>query len=424
MDDDDFKKFCAHIKCDNGCGYQGPSKRCARCKCVFYCSVDCQRQHWNREHKKECIPTQKRIPIIPLMNETLVTPLNSECGICLEEPIKQPVVLPACRHAFCFPCLKSWQGDSKKSSQDKLWEMLGQTDKVTKVCPTCRKDIGKSVSQDALLKAHMYQTQARLLPRSADGVDRMELLQMALSECKRILDADPNDLDALTVRVSALVQFDAAEAVKAAKQLLRVNEVALEKMNRLQERAAQVTAVLESGNTALARAMCDDLMSHYNNVEPFPVCLGDKPSDVFDIRIMLAKAYENLNQWYHGLREYYEMLDWYGENTFDEKNEAQRMRKLMIGFARCSLETGDIDEAHRVSQHVLSEVRHLQGVHVLFAKVQRACAHAGNKFSITMADAVETMYRGVIYEAPWDEDNREANREFLQELLNEIGEEN
>jgi hypothetical protein len=38
-----------------------------------------------------------------------------------------------------------------------------------------------------------------------------------------------------------------------------------------------------------------------------------------------------------------------------------------------------------------------------------------------MTDAVKTMYRGVIYEAPWDEDNRQANREFLQELLNEIG---
>jgi len=34
------------------CSKQG-DKRCARCKQIVYCSVDCQRSHWN-EHKKNC----------------------------------------------------------------------------------------------------------------------------------------------------------------------------------------------------------------------------------------------------------------------------------------------------------------------------------------------------------------------------------
>ena len=31
-------------------------KRCSRCKCVEYCSVDCQKAHW-RHHKKLCVET-------------------------------------------------------------------------------------------------------------------------------------------------------------------------------------------------------------------------------------------------------------------------------------------------------------------------------------------------------------------------------
>lgn len=30
------------------------SQRCSRCKCVYYCSVDHQKEHWTKEHKKYC----------------------------------------------------------------------------------------------------------------------------------------------------------------------------------------------------------------------------------------------------------------------------------------------------------------------------------------------------------------------------------
>lgn len=29
-------------------------KSCAKCLLIFYCSVDCQKKHWKREHKKTC----------------------------------------------------------------------------------------------------------------------------------------------------------------------------------------------------------------------------------------------------------------------------------------------------------------------------------------------------------------------------------
>ena len=38
------------------CGKKGEGyKQCSRCKCVYYCSVDCQRKDWKENgHKEEC----------------------------------------------------------------------------------------------------------------------------------------------------------------------------------------------------------------------------------------------------------------------------------------------------------------------------------------------------------------------------------
>ena len=36
---------------------------CSRCKCVFYCSKDCQRADWKNRHKKSCQPVAEQLPI-------------------------------------------------------------------------------------------------------------------------------------------------------------------------------------------------------------------------------------------------------------------------------------------------------------------------------------------------------------------------
>jgi tetratricopeptide (TPR) repeat protein len=434
-----METFRAYIECD-GCGQRDPAHKCSRCKCAFYCSVDCQRQHWNKEHKKTCVPIEKIVQAIPEVEDSLVTPLNSECGICLEEPIKQPVVLPDCRHAFCFSCLSNWQGDCNDAKpQNLMWEMLGRTENITKFCPFCRKEIGKSVTRDVLIKAHIYQAQARRLAQSTRESERMELLQKAVSECDKVLEVDPNDLDALKLKVGALVQFNPTETVAVAKRSLCVHAVGNEKLRRLKEQLEEFFVLDASGNEAGANKLYDEITTQYNVASPWPRILGSRPDAAFPFRVLLSNAYEDLNQIPDAYREYKAMMNWYQDD--EEKtgkvesnpDSIRFIRDVLMGCSRCMLALGNFDEALNAGEDVLRMGRHSAGAHMLVAKAQRALARpppitthslAGrtNKLTSTMADAVETMYRGVVYETPWDENNQRVNREFLQELLHEIGE--
>ena len=47
-EDDKQTKQCAYCKKE-----REKLLQCGRCKCVYYCSIDCQRPHWNR-HKLTC----------------------------------------------------------------------------------------------------------------------------------------------------------------------------------------------------------------------------------------------------------------------------------------------------------------------------------------------------------------------------------
>lgn len=52
------------FSCANQCGKrESPQQRfrkCSRCRLVRYCSVDCQRQHWQAQHKAACHPAHAK----------------------------------------------------------------------------------------------------------------------------------------------------------------------------------------------------------------------------------------------------------------------------------------------------------------------------------------------------------------------------
>jgi tetratricopeptide (TPR) repeat protein len=171
----------------------------------------------------------------------------------------------------------------------------------------------------------------------------------------------------------------------------------------------------------------------YGNMVPWPQSLGSHPDALYEWRLLLAKAYEDQNQWREAYKEYNEVFNEYDANPNEwEKNQEglQRVHAVLVGYARCMFLAGKFDEALRASQHAVRMIRSAKGVHMLIAKTQRALARPPlftayslrgmtNKTACSMADAVETVHRGVMYETPWDENNQRVNR--VQELSNEMG---
>ena len=92
-----------------------------------------------------------------------IEPINAddnECIICLAEFV-DPVVLKACRHRFCFKCLKEWQRMSNK-------------------CPTCRS-LAQDAESELLEEARLLLTRAiRLKHRNSTDPDTEAILVHAL----------------------------------------------------------------------------------------------------------------------------------------------------------------------------------------------------------------------------------------------------
>jgi MYND finger len=102
------------------------TNRCGRCRLRYYCSVICQKADWKQEHKHDCIDwnemkekheasvvskndssSPEKVQSIGMDEEDNTTVMNTEdheCPICLSSPIRQPLVLPDCKHTFCSSC--------------------------------------------------------------------------------------------------------------------------------------------------------------------------------------------------------------------------------------------------------------------------------------------------------------------------------
>jgi MYND finger len=87
-DDEKDVELRVFIECDGGCGWSGqtrPLKWCARCHCTFYCSVECQGNHWRQEHRDDCreISFMRAQPehsvdgALPQRNETTSVSVNT-----------------------------------------------------------------------------------------------------------------------------------------------------------------------------------------------------------------------------------------------------------------------------------------------------------------------------------------------------------
>ena len=123
---------------------------------------------------------------------------------------------------------------------------------------------------------------------------------------------------------------------------------------------------------------------------------------------MLAEAHEAAGLWREALDVYKEMLE-----QLDDPDTAtpRQTRSIFAGASRCLFELKMYEKAVNAGEAALSMNRHFPGVHKLLARPQQAMG--------MIQLAVANMSRGVIYETPWDDLNRQANIAFLQVLKQE-----
>ena len=108
-------------------------KPCNRCKITFYCSRNCQRQHWKvGGHKQNCVAEEERsVEKAKEAEETIKKKTSNAgaaeediCAICQYPVSDEPSTKMPCSHVYHVACVE------KLRSYD-----------IKQVCPTCRVDL-------------------------------------------------------------------------------------------------------------------------------------------------------------------------------------------------------------------------------------------------------------------------------------------
>ena len=226
----DTKTLHGFIECD-ACGKNNPPLRCSRCKLTFYCSASCQQTHW-KEHKPDCrsVKYMRNLceglggAIIPSKQQEggddgaeLAAAVNSECGICLQEEMKDPVVLEKCKHAFCFLCLKEWQTYSKRNAQPS-----SSSPTYSSSCPNCRQQITVNLVEECTEKAKLYATRGGKTSLSQE--ERTQSYDLALQQLDKILAGDSTDIATMCLKAQILTHRNPKEAVELYQRILVLDE--------------------------------------------------------------------------------------------------------------------------------------------------------------------------------------------------------
>jgi tetratricopeptide (TPR) repeat protein len=420
-----------YIECDT-CSRPNPPKRCGRCSCAFYCSIECQRKHWRGGHKKSCRPLEEMRASLPSMDPSAIdhkrAPINSTCGICLEEPIQRPITLAKCTHAFCFSCLKEWQIYSKASLD-------------TNSCPFCRQGIEKTVSEEALEKVKLQALRAGRLDKYEKKEERKALYDSALAEVDAILEMDEKDTVAIGVKAQILIHVRPKEAIATTHKILELDKIIVKKHENVIAELEKASKANEAGDTITSLQIMSSLESQYGpNHKTWPCPVGKGPYRLYPLRVTLAEAYEAAERWEEAQKEYSDMAITLYLDKMNEPNQdwittdlAGQMLSMTCGVSRCLFHMKQYEKAIFSGQQAVVMDRSYPGVHKLIAEPQHALARqlgdakrgkprfAGmhDKTSTTIADAIRTMHRGHIYETPWDDVNKEANKEYLMRLTAE-----
>jgi tetratricopeptide (TPR) repeat protein len=416
----DIKSFRQYINCD-ACGKENPSKRCSRCHCTFYCSVECQKEHWTKSnHRGECRPylelknQMSGMHTFSTEESELVEPVNTCCSICFDEPIVNQIVLKDCHHAFCISCLMEWQKYNKRNE----------------ACPMCRQAIEKTVVEEAFDKAMWYAAAGRLVEKVYDPVltpngdtipvvpgefpaiadeRQQKFYDLAMDQIAQVLLHNPNDLQALVVKGQMFRFIHPEESIQAFQAALEIDQKGssnLLKLKTIEHQMHNPDFPTEEEQMRYL-AMYDDIVASDDSTL---TQIGSGPFRLYEIKIWLAEAYEAAGRFNDAAAIFKALLNEVFSFEYSKYVQISPSvnRMMLSGDSRCCYFLKKFERAKHSAEMALDMNRHFPGIHLLVAQAQWAL---GEK------NAVITMKRGVLYEAPWDENNQERNISFLERLL-------
>ena len=376
-----------HIECD-ACDKPNATKRCSNCKLVFYCSAKCQRSHWP-QHKPDCrsfhqsLAAELAYRTAPEAPDAQVPPQTTEtCGICLER-LNQPVTLEGCGHMFCHSCLRNYQNFSPNAT-----------------CPFCRAQL-PDVDQHSLDRASMHTARAQKI----SGAEKQAQCELALAEVQKILDVDPTDLRAGHMRAEILlIAGDAESAVTAFKAVLELNS----SNQNVQDERRQILAQADAAFAAGDEEEADRLMTMLEQGGAPPKVFAGGKQGLLETKLKLAAAQQDTADWEAAMELYMSIVrDMGDDHTY---GGPKLQLKLWMGMTRVFFETGEYERAICGPGSMgIAMNRHYPGVHKYVALSEKA--------SGDLTAAIRTASRAVLYEAPWDPDNKAENHALLNDLI-------
>jgi len=259
------------------------------------------------------------------------------------------------------------------------------------------------VDQNSLDRASMHAARANKI----SGAEKQAQCELALAEVQKILDADPADLRASHMRAEILlIAGDATSAVAAFKAVLELNcsneEVRDERIQIL----ARADAAHEAGDDDEA----DRLMSMLEQGGTGPKVFASGERGLLETKLKLADAQQEMADWDAAKELYMSILrDMGDDHTY---GGLKLQLKLWMGMTRIFFETGDYERAICGSGSMaIAMNRHYPGVHKYVALSEKA--------SGDLTAAVRTANRAVVYETPWDPNNKAENQALLDGLVAE-----
>ena len=387
------------ITCDGpNCANTGPTKRCSRCHTVYYCSVDCQKKNW-KDHKRYCLDINSMRNEVDLKSFSKeiaspdVTPINTECCICLGEPIQDPVTLKSCRHAFCSACLIEWQRQKPQ----------GQTP----TCPNCRGE-SENVEDDAMEHARLLGGRANRWDIEKRFDEANNLRRQVLRDLENITDkGNEPHLQALLTMGEIQLKFDPEGALKTFDRVISTD-------NERHKRLERVQKLMSIADAARERGTVDEeterkLEELWLNGKVGLSCLpGAGPTRHVFVNLLRGEAFEAMKKWTEAKEIYFSILTM--EEFFDGSTP-QQQRAVWMGLSKCAFHLGVYDKSIGAADAALEMNRHYPDVHKYKALSLKSLGK--------LDQAVDTMNRAVLYETPWDDRLRAEVLELYEELKNE-----